>query len=85
MELQPDDGPRSSLGIGPGSDNAVEPRREFAMRFTEGIRKLDGNTPGDRWKNTIGLDARMSEATGLGGMGKLPVPSFWVADGGQTT
>ncbi|RZS24893.1 hypothetical protein BHM03_00058029 [Ensete ventricosum] len=47
------DGPRSSLGIGPGSDDAVEPRREFARRFAEGIGKLAGNIPGDRRKKTI--------------------------------
>ncbi|RWV89824.1 hypothetical protein GW17_00048010 [Ensete ventricosum] len=29
MELQPDDGPRSSLGIGPGSDDAVGSRRSL--------------------------------------------------------
>ncbi|RRT35643.1 hypothetical protein B296_00032622 [Ensete ventricosum] len=63
IELQPDDGPRSSLGIGPGSDDAMGPRQEFARRFTEGIRKLAGNTLGDRRKKTIGLVARMSEAT----------------------
>ncbi|RRT31995.1 hypothetical protein B296_00057367 [Ensete ventricosum] len=48
IELQPDDGPRSSLGIGPGSDDAMGPRREFARRFVEEIEKLAGNTPGDR-------------------------------------
>ncbi|RRT50916.1 hypothetical protein B296_00036810 [Ensete ventricosum] len=43
MKLQPNDGPRLSLGIGPGLDDVVEPRREFARRFTKGIRKLVGN------------------------------------------
>ncbi|RRT35078.1 hypothetical protein B296_00021294 [Ensete ventricosum] len=46
MKLQQDNEPRSSLGIGPGLDDAVGPRREFARRFTEGIRKLAGSTPG---------------------------------------
>ncbi|RWW10725.1 hypothetical protein GW17_00025719 [Ensete ventricosum] len=50
MELQPDDGPRSSLGIGPGSDDVVGPRREFVRRFVEGIRKLAGNMLGDHQK-----------------------------------
>ncbi|RWW75030.1 hypothetical protein BHE74_00016966 [Ensete ventricosum] len=54
MKLQSDDRPRSSLGIGPGSDNVVEPRREFTRRFTEGIKKLTRNTPGDCWKKIIG-------------------------------
>ncbi|RWV82277.1 hypothetical protein GW17_00056234, partial [Ensete ventricosum] len=54
MKLQLDDGPRSSLGIRPGSDDAVEPHREFARRFVEKIRKLVGNTPGDHRKNTRG-------------------------------
>ncbi|RZR91913.1 hypothetical protein BHM03_00020093 [Ensete ventricosum] len=48
MELQPNDGPRSTLGIRPGSDNAVESCREFAMRFAEGIGNLARNTSGDR-------------------------------------
>ncbi|RWW27841.1 hypothetical protein GW17_00007718 [Ensete ventricosum] len=59
------DVPRSSLGIGPSSDDAVGPRQEFIMRFTEGIRKLAGNTSGDRQKKTIGLTARMPEAVEL--------------------
>ncbi|RRT62663.1 hypothetical protein B296_00006651, partial [Ensete ventricosum] len=67
MELQPDDGLRLSLGIEPGSDDAVEPHQEFARRFAEGIGKLAGNTPGDHRKKTIGLTARMPEAVGLGG------------------
>ncbi|RWW36744.1 hypothetical protein BHE74_00058208 [Ensete ventricosum] len=50
MELQPDDGPRPSLGIGPGSDDVVGPRREFVRRFVEGIRKLAGNMLGDHQK-----------------------------------
>ncbi|RZS26315.1 hypothetical protein BHM03_00059639 [Ensete ventricosum] len=44
MELQPDNRPRSSLGIRSGSNDAMGPRREFARRFTEGIGKLAGNT-----------------------------------------
>ncbi|RRT40198.1 hypothetical protein B296_00058664, partial [Ensete ventricosum] len=67
MELQPDDRPRSSLGIGPGSDDAVESHREFARSFAKGIGKLTGNTPGDRQRKTIGLAARISEAIELGG------------------
>ncbi|RWW75011.1 hypothetical protein BHE74_00016980 [Ensete ventricosum] len=66
MELQPDDELRSSLGIGLGSDDAVEPRREFARRFAEGIGKLVGNTSGDRWKKdhrtyrkNVGLDGKI--------------------------
>ncbi|RZS19488.1 hypothetical protein BHM03_00051742 [Ensete ventricosum] len=50
MKLQPDDGPRYSLGIGPSSDDAVGSRRKFTRRFTEGIGKLAGNTKGDRWE-----------------------------------
>ncbi|RWV91136.1 hypothetical protein GW17_00046602 [Ensete ventricosum] len=67
MELQPYDGPKSSLGIGPGSDDVVEHRRECARRFAEGIGKLARNTLGDRRKKTIGLAARTPEAAGLGG------------------
>ncbi|RRT39486.1 hypothetical protein B296_00028386 [Ensete ventricosum] len=67
IELQPDDRPRSSLGIGPGLDDAMGPHQEFARRFAEGIGKFAGNTPGDRQKKTIGLIARMLEAVGLAG------------------
>ncbi|RZR75137.1 hypothetical protein BHM03_00050150 [Ensete ventricosum] len=50
MELQPDNGSRKSLGIGPSSDDAVGSRRKFARRFAEGIRKLAGNAKGDHWE-----------------------------------
>ncbi|RRT82733.1 hypothetical protein B296_00002148, partial [Ensete ventricosum] len=59
-------GPRSSLGIGSGSDDVVGSRREFARRFVEGIGKLDGNTSGDCRKKTIGLVVRMPKVAGLG-------------------
>ncbi|RRT37365.1 hypothetical protein B296_00041371 [Ensete ventricosum] len=78
MELQPDVKPRSNLGIGPGSNDAVEPCQEFAKGFTERIGKLAGNTLGDRRKKTIGLVARMLEATELGGS-KPPMSSGWTA------
>ncbi|RZS20237.1 hypothetical protein BHM03_00052727 [Ensete ventricosum] len=58
-------GPRSSLGIGPSSDDAVGSRREFAKRFVEGIRMLARNMKGDHRKKTRELTARMPEATGL--------------------
>ncbi|RWW03320.1 hypothetical protein GW17_00033530 [Ensete ventricosum] len=41
-------GPRSSLGIGPSSDDEVVSHREFTRRFIEGIKNLAGNTKGDR-------------------------------------
>ncbi|RZR81358.1 hypothetical protein BHM03_00007556 [Ensete ventricosum] len=47
MKLQPDDGPRYSLGIGPSSDDVVGSRWKFAKRFTEGIGKLAGNVKRD--------------------------------------
>ncbi|RRT43962.1 hypothetical protein B296_00019080 [Ensete ventricosum] len=40
------------LGIGPGWDDVVGPRREFAQRFAEGIEKLTGSTLGDYRKKT---------------------------------
>ncbi|RWW55579.1 hypothetical protein BHE74_00037775 [Ensete ventricosum] len=46
IKLQLDNGPRSSLGIGPSSNDEVGPRREFTRRFTEWIGKLIGNTKG---------------------------------------
>ncbi|RRT37180.1 hypothetical protein B296_00036826 [Ensete ventricosum] len=66
MELQPNNRPRSRLGIGPGSDDAIGFRREFTRRFTEGIGKLAGNTTGDHQEKTGRLVASMLEATGLG-------------------
>ncbi|RRT77753.1 hypothetical protein B296_00005278 [Ensete ventricosum] len=50
------------------SDDVVGPHREFARRFTEGIRKLTGNTPGDHQKKTERSTARMLEATELAGV-----------------
>ncbi|RWV90229.1 hypothetical protein BHE74_00032704 [Ensete ventricosum] len=50
MELQLDDGPRSSLSIEPGFRRCSGISSKFARRFVEGIGKLAGNTPGDRRK-----------------------------------
>ncbi|RWV95382.1 hypothetical protein GW17_00041996 [Ensete ventricosum] len=61
MELQPDDGPRTSLSIGPGFGRCSGISLEFARRFTEGIRKLAGNISGDYRNKTIGLTTRMSD------------------------
>ncbi|RWW39838.1 hypothetical protein BHE74_00054792 [Ensete ventricosum] len=69
MELQPDNGPRSSLGIGPSSDDAVGSRQEFARRFVERIKKRVGNMKGDHRKKTIALVARMPEATEMAKVG----------------
>ncbi|RRT46055.1 hypothetical protein B296_00021310 [Ensete ventricosum] len=73
MKLHPDDGPRSSLGIGPGSDDTVGSCWEFARRFTEGIGKLAGNLNGDHREKTRGLIARMSVAIGLTKWPREPV------------
>ncbi|RWW04332.1 hypothetical protein GW17_00032451 [Ensete ventricosum] len=67
MELQTDDGPRSSLSIMPKFRRCSEISSKFARRFTEGIGKLVGNIPGDRRKKTGRLIARMPEAAGLAG------------------
>ncbi|RWW35558.1 hypothetical protein BHE74_00059502 [Ensete ventricosum] len=67
MELQLDDGPRLSLGIGPGSDDVMGPHWEFARKFTEGIEKLTGNTLRDHWKKTERLIVRMREVIRLAG------------------
>ncbi|RZS17965.1 hypothetical protein BHM03_00050170 [Ensete ventricosum] len=48
IKLQPDGGPRYSLGIGPSSDDVVGSRWKFVRRFEEGIEKLTGNAKGDR-------------------------------------
>ncbi|RWV84379.1 hypothetical protein GW17_00053906 [Ensete ventricosum] len=46
----------------------MRPRREFARRFDERIKKLTGNTSRDRWKKIGRLIARMPKATGLAGV-----------------
>ncbi|RZR78166.1 hypothetical protein BHM03_00003420 [Ensete ventricosum] len=61
MKLQPDDGLRSTLSIGPGFGRCSGISSEFARRFPEGIGKLAGNMSGDCRKKTIGLAARMPE------------------------
>ncbi|RWW56034.1 hypothetical protein BHE74_00037306 [Ensete ventricosum] len=68
MELQPDDGPKSSLNIGPGFGRCSGISSKFARRFIEGIGKVAGNTLKDRQKKTGRLTARMSEAAGLVGL-----------------
>ncbi|RRT32281.1 hypothetical protein B296_00048181 [Ensete ventricosum] len=68
MELQPDDGPRSSLSIRPGFGRCSRISSEFARGFTEGIEKLARNMLGDCRTKTIGLVVRMSEATRLAGV-----------------
>ncbi|RRT39598.1 hypothetical protein B296_00020538 [Ensete ventricosum] len=77
MELQPDDGPRSSLSIGPGFERCSGISLEFARRFAEGIGKLARNMSGDRRKKTRRLTARISEAAGLVGStsGSRPSPN----------
>ncbi|RWV87417.1 hypothetical protein GW17_00050584, partial [Ensete ventricosum] len=67
MELQPDDGPRSSLSIGPGFRRCSGISPEITRRFAEEIGKLVGNTSGDRRKKTRRLVARIPEAAGLAG------------------
>ncbi|RRT45167.1 hypothetical protein B296_00047973 [Ensete ventricosum] len=68
MELQPGDGPRSSLSIRPRFGRCSGISLEFARRFVEGIEKLAGNMSGDCQKKTIGLAIRMLEAVGLAGL-----------------
>ncbi|RRT31308.1 hypothetical protein B296_00050139, partial [Ensete ventricosum] len=45
MELQSDDGPRSSLGIGPGSDDAVGSRRSSLGDSSKGLERSLGTCP----------------------------------------
>ncbi|RWW11030.1 hypothetical protein GW17_00025389 [Ensete ventricosum] len=63
---------------------------DFARRFTEGIGKLARNMSGDCRKKTIGLTARIPEATGLTGVksmhrvdavGNLPGVRWELAEG----
>ncbi|RWV94955.1 hypothetical protein GW17_00042460 [Ensete ventricosum] len=67
MKLQPNDGPRLSLSIGPGFGRCSGISPEFTRRFTEGIGKLARNMLGDCRKKTIGLTARIPEAARLTG------------------
>ncbi|RWW71694.1 hypothetical protein BHE74_00020546 [Ensete ventricosum] len=67
MELQPDDGPRSSLSIEPRFRRCSGISLEFVRRFAEGIGKLAGNMLGDCQKKTIGLVARILEVARLAG------------------
>ncbi|RWW18341.1 hypothetical protein BHE74_00031131 [Ensete ventricosum] len=71
--------PRSSLGIGPSSDDAMGPRREFARRFAEGIRKLTRNTFGDRRRKNVKLVAVESGGCWITGVNH-PYPGFRVAE-----
>ncbi|RWW01204.1 hypothetical protein GW17_00035772 [Ensete ventricosum] len=64
MELQLDDGPRSSLGIGPGSDDVVGSRRRSLGDSPKG----SGSSVGTRRKKTRRLIARMPKAAGLTGL-----------------
>ncbi|RZS24817.1 hypothetical protein BHM03_00057929 [Ensete ventricosum] len=48
--------------------------RKACWEFAEGIEKLVRNTPGDHRKKTKRLIARMPEATGLAGTGRLNRP-----------
>ncbi|RWW85267.1 hypothetical protein BHE74_00006075 [Ensete ventricosum] len=50
IKLQPDDGPRYSLGIWLNSDDVVGSHRKFARRFVEGNRKLARNAKRDSRK-----------------------------------
>ncbi|RRT70717.1 hypothetical protein B296_00031113, partial [Ensete ventricosum] len=85
MKLQPDDGPRLSLSIGPGFGRCSKISSKFAKRFTEGIEKLTGSMPGDRRKNVGGYrigrinhpypGVRAAELPKL--TGRPPVPGFF--------
>ncbi|RWW35805.1 hypothetical protein BHE74_00059223, partial [Ensete ventricosum] len=78
MELQPDDGPRSSLSIRPGFKRCNGISLKFTRRFVEGIGKLAGNTPRDHRKKTKRLAARMSEVAGLAGGQRVNHPYLGV-------
>ncbi|RRT35709.1 hypothetical protein B296_00043151 [Ensete ventricosum] len=55
---------------GQGLDDAVGAHWEFV----EGIEKLARNTPGDRWRKTVRLTARMSKASELAGQAMVVPP-----------
>ncbi|RRT37464.1 hypothetical protein B296_00009466 [Ensete ventricosum] len=64
-ELQPYDGPRSSLSIGLGFGRCSGISPEFTRRFTEGIGKFAESMSEDRREKTRKLTASMPEATRL--------------------
>ncbi|RWV93294.1 hypothetical protein GW17_00044265 [Ensete ventricosum] len=68
MMLQPDYGPRSISSIEPGFKRCSGISPKFAKRFTEGIGKLPGNTPGDSRKKTGRLATRIPKVVGLPGV-----------------
>ncbi|RRT34101.1 hypothetical protein B296_00054889 [Ensete ventricosum] len=80
IELQPDDGPRSSLGIGPGSEDVVGSRRHSLGDSPKGSGSSLGTRTGDHRKKTERLATRLPEATGLVGAGRLNRPDLeiWV-------
>ncbi|RWW40801.1 hypothetical protein BHE74_00053752 [Ensete ventricosum] len=65
MELQLDNELRSSLSIGSGFGRCSGFRREFAMRFIEGIGKLAGNTLGDHRGEDQKICRKYAEVTRL--------------------
>ncbi|RZS18401.1 hypothetical protein BHM03_00050646, partial [Ensete ventricosum] len=67
MELQLDNGPRSSLSIWPGFGRCSGISLKFTRRFAEGIGKLIGNMSGDCRKKIEKLVVRMLKAAGLAG------------------
>ncbi|RRT64045.1 hypothetical protein B296_00037467 [Ensete ventricosum] len=69
MKLQPDDRPRLSLGIGPGSDDAMGSWQSSLGDSPKGSR----SSLGTRREIAGRLVARILEATRLVGAGKPPV------------
>ncbi|RWV91068.1 hypothetical protein GW17_00046678 [Ensete ventricosum] len=67
MKLQPYDGPRSSLSIGPGFGRCSGISSKFARRFAEEIGKFAGNTSGDHQKKIGRLTVRLPKAARLAG------------------
>ncbi|RWW82032.1 hypothetical protein BHE74_00009526 [Ensete ventricosum] len=67
MELQLDDGQRSSFSIGPGFRRCSGISPKFTRRFAEGIGKLIRNTPGDHRKKTGRLAVTIPEPIRLVG------------------
>ncbi|RWV77964.1 hypothetical protein GW17_00061139 [Ensete ventricosum] len=85
MKLQPDYGPRYSLGIGPSSDDVVGSRWKFARRFVEGIGKLTGNAKGDRreedrrtYRKIVGVCRKGTTFVKIP-VDKPPVSGYWTA------
>ncbi|RRT54216.1 hypothetical protein B296_00035862 [Ensete ventricosum] len=63
--LRQDNGPRSSLSIEPGFGRCGGFHQDFARRFTEGIKKLAGNTPDNGPRSILSIEPGFERCGGF--------------------